>query len=116
MSKWGKLKNIGRIAIGIVGTIVPAVGKVEQIAEALPHLKGQDKQDAVVGLVAAALDASEDLTDRSLLNHGEVDAATRGVIDAVVHLHNVIEAAKAKPVAFVPATAAELGVLDHSGD
>lgn len=89
MSKWGKLIGVGRVVAAIVGTIVPGVAKVEQLAEALPHLKGSQKQDAVLQIAISALEASESLADKDLLNNPEVEAATRAVIDAIVHLHNV---------------------------
>lgn len=97
MSKWGKLKLVGRIAAGIVGTVVPGVAKVEQIAEELGSLKGQQKQDAVVDLVKASLETAEGISERDLLNDPEAEAATRAIIDAVVNLHKVIAKNHAAP-------------------
>lgn len=109
MSKWGKLVPVARIAAAIVGTIVPGVAKVEQMTELIVKAKGKEKQDAVVGLVKAALETSEGITERDLLNDPHAEAATRAVIDAVVHLHNVV----ARKVVPASATAAQLGV--HAG-
>lgn len=109
MSKWGKALGIARVAANIVGFIVPGVAEVEKRAEDVAHLKGAQKQDAVLQLVKTSLAASEDLTGQDLLNNDAVEAATRAVIDAVVHLHNV--SAKA---ALAPASAAQLGVVTGS--
>lgn len=98
-----KLKDIGRIGLAIAGAIVPGVGQIEAIIKALPGLKGPQKQDALVQLVKHSLETAEGLTDKDLLDDAEVEAATRAVIDAVVHLDNVVElkrrARTAPPVA-----------------
>lgn len=91
--KW--LKVVAGIGFQVAKIIVPAVGTVEDIAKELPGLKGKAKQDAVMALVGAALAAAEDATNKDLLKDADVQSATRGVIDAVVALENIIAAKKA---------------------
>ena len=95
-------KTIGLGALDIVGQLIPAVGAVESIAKTLPGLKGSAKQDAAIELVKDSLAAAETITGRDLLNDAEVEAATRDVVDAVVRLHNIVEAAKAAKAAKTP--------------
>lgn len=83
-------KSVARIGTKVVGLIVPGVAMIEQIAQQLGALSGQNKQDAVVGLVKSTLAAAEGLTEKELANDADVEAATRSVIDAVVALHKVI--------------------------
>ena len=71
-------------------TLVPMIGEVISIIEALKSLKGQQKQDAAVDLVKAILATSEEAFGKDLLNDTEIEAATRQVIDAVVALQNII--------------------------
>lgn len=84
-------------AIGKVGKwtskglkLVPMVGEVVTLVEAIKGIKGRQKQDAAVDLVKLVLAASEEVVDRDVLDDAEVEDATRKVIDAVVALQNVI--------------------------
>ncbi len=88
----GWLKKIGSIGLAVAAATIPGVAAIEQIAQAIPGLKGPAKQQAVIDLVKNALVAAEGETDRDLLNDADVEAATRAVIDAVVALDNVIKA------------------------
>lgn len=106
--KWGKIGLVLKFVAGVAGAAIPAVAKVEKAAEDVAHLNGKQKQDAVVELVKASLEASEDASGKDLLNDPAVEGATRNVIDAVVNLHNV--AAKS---ALSTQPAAALGV--HAG-
>lgn len=90
-----KLKAFLNVGLAIAGAIVPGVGEVEAIVKALPGTKGQQKQDMLVELVKHSLVTAEGLTERDLLDDAEVEAATRAVIDAVVHLDNVVKAKRA---------------------
>lgn len=83
-------KHVANIGLSVLGTIVPGVAAVEQIARGLPTLRGKAKQDAVVELVKAAVTASEQAAGRELLDDPDVEAATRGVVDAVVALNNIL--------------------------
>jgi hypothetical protein len=89
------LKNVGSIGLKIAAAIIPGVAAIEEIARTLPGLHGKAKQDAVVVLVRSALLAAESITEKDLLNDPDVEQATRGVIDAVVALDNLIEAKRA---------------------
>lgn len=82
--------------LGIASAVVPGVGIVESAVQVLKSgQKGAEKQQAVIDLIKGGLMAAEDVTDKDLLDDVEVEAATRAVIDSVVHLQNVIRAAKA---------------------
>lgn len=78
------------MAFAVVKAVVPGVAQIESVAKAFPNLKGKDKQNAVVELVKASLNAAEFITDKDLLNDPEVEKATRAVIDAVVAFQNVV--------------------------
>lgn len=93
---WGGALRIG---LSVLNTVIPGVSVVEGIARNLPSLKGKAKQDAVVELVQQALATAEGVAAKELANDADVERATRGVIDAVVALHNIIaqKAAAAAP-------------------
>jgi len=84
---WKKLAQVG---LTIVGTVVPGVSAIEEIAKAFPGMKGKAKQDAVVELVKASLQTLEGIKGGDLANDADVEQATRGVIDAVVGLQNLL--------------------------
>lgn len=90
-------KSMLHLGAKIVGTVVPGVAAVEQIATELTTMRGAQKQDAVVMLVRNALLAAEGLSAKDLLNDADVELATRRVIDAVVALQNVIARKAAAP-------------------
>lgn len=91
---WGAALRIGLSALN---TIIPGVSTVEAIARQIPGLKGKQKQDAVVELVRQTLATSEGFTGSDLADDADVEKATRGVIDAVVALHNIIAAKTQAP-------------------
>jgi len=70
--------------------LVPMIGQVIALVEALKTLKGSQKQDAAVDLMRAILQAGEEATGRDLLNNEEVEKAVRAAIDAIVALQNVL--------------------------
>lgn len=82
-----------KVVLGVGSTvldqIIPGVAVVEAIARRLGGLHGAQKQDAVVELVKAALETAHGVTGKELANDADVEKATRGVIDAVVALHNI---------------------------
>lgn len=90
-------RAVSHLGAAIVGTVVPGVAQVEQLAWTLGDKHGKEKQDAVVAIVRDALAASSSLTKRKLADDGDVEAATRGVIDAVVHLQRIIATKAAAP-------------------
>lgn len=98
--KWVRaLGKAGSVGLTIAGKIIPQVAAVEALARSLPGLKGQAKQDAVIALVMESLEATEELTDKDLLNDADVQKAMRGVTDAVVALENIIAAKRAQQAA-----------------
>ena len=84
------------IGLQIAAAAIPGVGAIEAVAQAIPGLHGKAKQDAVIDLVKNALLAAESITDKDLLSDPDVEAATRGVIDAVVALNNLVKAKHAQ--------------------
>lgn len=84
---WAAVAHIG---VAILGTVVPGVSTIEQIATRFGQLRGKDKQDAVALLVQNALLSTQAIAGKQLADNTRVDAATRAVIDAVVKLHEVI--------------------------
>lgn len=84
---WGKVFSIG---MGVLEVVLPGVRSVEVIARNLPTLRGKAKQDAVVEMVKHSLELGESLIGRDLANDADVERATRGVIDAVVALNNIV--------------------------
>lgn len=78
------------MAFAVAKAVIPGVAQIESVAKIFPQLKGVDKQNAVVALVKASLQASEFVADRDLLNDPEVEKATRAVIDAVVAFQNIV--------------------------
>jgi len=83
-------RQIAHVGLTVVGAVVPGVSAIERIAAAFPGMRGKAKQDAVVEIVKASLQASESVAGRELANDADVEAATRGVIDAVVALQNIV--------------------------
>lgn len=83
-------KGVFSVAVSMLDVIVPGVRSVEAIARTFPTLKGKDKQNAVVEMVKQALDITEGALGRDLANDADVEKATRGVVDAVVGLHNIV--------------------------
>lgn len=91
---WRKLSHIGA---AIVGTIVPGVAQIEDLAWRVGTMHGVDKQEAVVQMVRGALAASNSVTEKQLAEEPDVERATRGVIDAVVALQTIIAKKAAAP-------------------
>jgi hypothetical protein len=83
-------RAVSHIGAAIVGTVVPGVVQVEDMAWKLGTLRGAEKQDAVVQMVRGALAAANTLTERQLAEDPDVERATRDVIDAVVALQKMI--------------------------
>jgi hypothetical protein len=79
---------MGWVTLGmkLLPYIVEAVSWVEKFVTA----KGQRKQDAAVYMVKSTLNLVEQGANRDILDDDQVEAATRSVIDAVVHLQNLV--------------------------
>lgn len=87
------------IALGLklMPLIVAAVEGVEKVVKGV---KGKDKQDAAMELVASMLVAIEGLTAKDLLQDEAVQTLARSAIDAVVAFQNGLAASKKlKPAA-----------------
>jgi hypothetical protein len=82
-------RAFSHISAAIVGTLVPGIAQVEDMAWKLGTLHGAEKQDAVVQMVRGTLAAANTVTERQLAEDPDVERATRGVIDAVVALHKI---------------------------
>lgn len=71
------------------------ISAVEMVERFVTSSKGKPKEDAAVTMVQAILAAVEGGVGKDLLDDGEVDAATRHVIRAVVALQNLIASKRA---------------------
>jgi predicted polyphosphate/ATP-dependent NAD kinase len=86
-------KNVFNLTKAIVETMVPEIAIAEGVVREVADLKnksGADKQAAVLDAVKQSVVVAEGLSDRDLLNDPEVEKATKGTIDAVVALQNVL--------------------------
>jgi hypothetical protein len=81
---------MGFLAIGLklLPYIVSCVNAVEQFLRG--GQRGEEKEDAAVGMVHAILQTVEAGADKDLLNDSDVNAATRKVMQAIIALQNVI--------------------------
>mgnify|MGYP003632682106 CR=1 FL=1 len=79
---------MGWLALGmkLLPYIVEAVNWVEKFVTE----KGKRKQDAAVYMVKSTLNLVEAGANRNILDDDQIEAATRSVIDAVVHLQNLV--------------------------
>jgi hypothetical protein len=84
--------DVFKVGITVLNAVIPGVSVVETIARQIPALKGKQKQDAVVELVKQSLATAENFAAKDLADDADVEQATRGVIDAVVALNNLIAA------------------------
>lgn len=82
--------DVFKIGATVLNAVIPGVGVVEAIARSIPQLRGKAKQDAVVEIVKQSLATAESFAGRELVDDAEIEAATRGVVDAVVALNNII--------------------------
>lgn len=84
---------MGFLAIGL--KLLPYIVSAVEAVERLIRTKGEEKENAAVGMVHAILQTVEKGLDRDLLNDDHVNRATRDVIKAVVSLQNVIASKRA---------------------
>ena len=80
---------MGWITLGM--KLLPYIVSAVEAVERLIRTKGEEKENAAVGMVHAILQTVEAGTDRDLLNNEDVNRATRDVMRAVVSLQNVIK-------------------------
>ena len=81
------------IGLKLLPYIVSCVNAVEQFLKG--GQRGEEKENAAVGMVHAILQTVEVGIDRDLLNDADVNRATREVMQAVVALQNVIASKRA---------------------
>ena len=86
---------MGWIVLGIklLPLIVESVQAIERVVTG--RKRGKEKEDAAVAMVHAILNTVEVGLDKDLLNDQDVNKATRGVMQAIVMLENVIARRKA---------------------
>src|SRR5262249_3163580 len=82
--------TVARIGANVVGQIVPGVAAVEQLAETLGSVRGDQKKQAIVDLVKNSVLAAEGLTAKEFQLRPDLDSAVGAIVDAVVHLHNLV--------------------------
>jgi hypothetical protein len=87
--------TVARVGANVMNTIVPGVAAVEQLAESLGHVTGDQKKQAIVDMVKNSVLVAEGLAAKDLALEPDLDAAVGGIVDAVVHLHNIVAAHKA---------------------
>lgn len=88
-------KSVSHLVAAMVGTVVPGVTIAEQAAWAIADTTGATKQQAVLDTVNQSVLALDSIAGREIVKSDEAQAATRAVIDAIVHLQNVVAAAAA---------------------
>ena len=81
---------VARIGLKVASVVIPQIGAIEQLAEALPVLRGQQKEDAVVALTKQALKDAEEIAGKDLLNDPAFEAAVRAFTQSYVALQNVV--------------------------
>lgn len=86
-----ELKKALQLGLDIAGAIFPNIAHIEELAKAVPVLKGKAKEDAVIELLKNSSWFIEDVTDKEILNEEDVEAAIRDVIKAVISLQNLIK-------------------------
>ena len=80
---------MGFLGIGL--KLLPYIVSAVEAVERLIRTKGEETENAAVGMGHAILQTVEAGTDRDLLNDEDVNRATRDVMRAVVSLQNVIK-------------------------
>ena len=81
------------IGLKLLPYILSCVNAVEQFLRG--GQRGEEKENAAVGMVHAILQTVEAGADRDLLNDADVNRATREVMQAVIALQNVIASKRA---------------------
>ena len=76
------------VAIGL--KLLPFIVEAITWVERFIMKKGIEKQDAAVKMTLSMLGIAEEAMDKDIMNDGDVEKATRRVIDAVVALQNLL--------------------------
>ena len=85
--------NFLAIGLKLLPYIVHCVQAVEGFLKG--DKRGEEKENAAVGMVHAILQTVEVGADKDLLNDSDVNTATRKVMQAIVALQNVIASKRA---------------------
>ena len=76
------------VAIGL--KLLPFIVEAITWVERFIMKKGAEKQDAAVKMTLSMLGIAEEAMDKDIMDDGDVEKATRNVIDAVVALQNLL--------------------------
>lgn len=76
------------VAIGL--KLLPFIVEAITWVERFIMKKGVEKQDAAVKMTLSMLGIAEEAMDKDIMDDGDVEKATRRVIDAVVALQNLL--------------------------
>tara|TARA_R100001086_G_scaffold70468_1_gene33682 strand:- start:1666 stop:1944 length:279 start_codon:yes stop_codon:yes gene_type:complete len=76
------------VAIGL--KLLPFIVEAITWVERFIMKKGSEKQDAAVKMTLSMLGIAEEAMDKDIMDDGDVEKATRNVIDAVVALQNLL--------------------------
>tara|TARA_R100000656_G_scaffold46526_1_gene37947 strand:+ start:776 stop:1054 length:279 start_codon:yes stop_codon:yes gene_type:complete len=76
------------VAIGL--KLLPFIVEAITWVERFIMKKGVEKQDAAVKMTLSMLGIAEEAIDKDIMDDGDVEKATRRVIDAVVALQNLL--------------------------
>lgn len=83
-------KTLAHIGLEVIKIVIPQIGLVEQLADAIPLLRGSAKADAAITLTKEALKTVESV--KHLAENPEVEAALRQFVSAYVALQHVVAA------------------------
>ena len=74
------------VGLKLLPFIVESINWVEKFI----MRRGPEKQDAAVKMTLSMLGIAEEAMDKDIMDDGDVEKATRNVIDAVVALQNLL--------------------------
>jgi hypothetical protein len=86
-------RNLGHIALAVVGVMAPQVVVAEQAIEELVRAKGAAKKDAAIGAALEVLKGFEGVTGKNLHQNPKINDALLLVNDALVKLRDELAAA-----------------------
>lgn len=84
---WASVAHIG---LKVASIVVPQIGLIEQVASAIPTLRGGVKEDAAVVLAKAVLEGGEIAVGKELVSDPEFDTAVRKFIQGYVALQTAV--------------------------
>lgn len=84
---WASVAHIG---LKVASIIIPQIGLIEQVAAAVPTLRGGLKEDAAVVLAKAVIEGGEAVVGKELVSDPEFEAAVRKFIQGYVALQTAV--------------------------